>query len=160
MPEALALRPELMEPGRKLHEWTLLYDTGELCPTPDDTIAGWTEAWKRFSYAFTPSWSYREHVFEVLPTDSISVGFHGIVDAAGSVRGRLTVADIKTGKPDDQHPVQLALYALGMFPQTAMTIQRLNIYLTKAGQYRAVLHDDPRDFVLAHELLQQAKEVG
>jgi RecB family exonuclease len=149
-----------MSAGVRLHEWTLLHDTGELCPEPDDEIAGFATAWKRFSYAFSPSWStgYRERVFEVLASDTIPLGFHGIVDACGSVRGKITVCDIKTGQPDDQHPVQLALYALGLFPRTATSVQRLNVYLAKDGSYRAVLRDDPRDFICAHELLTQAKE--
>jgi hypothetical protein len=160
LPKALAQRPELMEPGQRLHEWTYLHDTGGLCPAPDDTIAGWADAWKQFSYTFTPSWDFREHVFEVLPSDTLPVGFHGIVDAAGSVRGRMTVADLKTGKPDDQHQVQLALYAMGMFPKTAMKIQRLNIYLTKDGRFRVMVRDDPRDLLLARELLTQAGQEG
>ena len=154
MPEILAQRPELMEPGRALHEWTELNDRGELCPTPDETIAGWAEAWKRFSYAFSPSFSHVEHVFE---TDQ----FHGIVDRAGSIRGKMSVLDLKTGKPaTPQHGVQLAFYALGMFPNTAQTAQRLNVYLRKDGEFRLVVRDDPRDFVICRELLNQAYSEG
>jgi len=151
-----------MSAGVRLHEWTYLHDTGELCPEPDDEIAGFATAWKRFSYAFSPSWStgYRERVFEVLASDTIPLGFHGIVDACGSVRGKLTVCDLKTGAPDEAHPIQLALYAMGLFPSRHLPIQRLNVYLGKDGSYRAVLRDDPRDFICAHELLTQAKEAA
>jgi hypothetical protein len=160
LPEALAKHPDLMKPGRDLHEWTCLHDTGSLFPEPDPEIAGFATAWKRFSYAFSPSWSIREGAFEVLASDTIPLGFHGIVDACGSVRGKLTVCDLKTGNPTEAHPIQLALYTMGLFPKTAHagTIQRLNVYVTKDGTYRAVLRDDPRDFILAHELLTKAKE--
>ena len=160
LPSILQQRPDLMKPGRDLHEWTYLHDSGELCPKPNETIVGWANAYKEFGYTFTPSWSHREHVFEILKNDTIPLGFHGIVDAAGSVRGRLTVADLKTGQPSDQHPVQLAFYALGLFPNTATSVQRMNIYLSKDGSFRVVLRDDPRDFILAYDLLRQAKEVG
>lgn len=158
MPAILAANPALLEPGRRLHEWSYLHDTGGLCPTPDDTIEGYAEAWKRFGYTFSPSWSHREHVFEVLADDVRPVGFHGIIDCAGSVRGRLTVADLKTGKPDDQHQIQLAFYSIGLCPATAENVQRLNVYLQKDGRFRVVLRDDPRDFIICRDLLTQAAE--
>jgi len=34
------------------------------------------------------------------------------------------------------------------------------VYLAKDGSYRAVLRDDPRDFICARELLRQAKEAA
>jgi hypothetical protein len=160
LPAILSTKPGLMDPGRRLHEWTFLNDTGAWCPTlaPDDPIAGWAEAWKRFGYTFSPSWDYREKVFEVSAGDDLPMGFHGIVDCAGSLRGKMTVLDIKTGGPADQHGVQLAFYALGLFPQTARNLQRANVYVRKNGSYRLVVRDDPRDFVACQELLQQAKE--
>ena len=166
LPARLLEYPELMQPGRDLHEWTELHDRGESVPTPDPGTAleGWSTAWKRFSYAYTPSFSHIEAPFEIRRTgdhqQDLPVGFHGIVDRAGSVRGKVTVLDLKTGRPRPADGIQLAFYALGLFPRTAESkgVVRLNVYLTKTGDFSVTVRDELSDFAFARSLLARARE--
>jgi hypothetical protein len=152
-PRPAYITPEILERGRAVHELCYLSDEQQPLDLPEP-LTGYLRAWGAFTTAMNPCWSHREFCFE---TDT----FHGILDRAGVLNGRLTVVDIKCGTPPngvtpERTGVQLALYTMGIFPQTAEKIQRLAVHIMKDGKYRVKTYDHPADFVLARTLLQEA----
>jgi hypothetical protein len=144
--------PEALLRGTLIHEWCAALDLG--CPfTAPDELKGWCEAYKQFTYDFTPSWDRVEEM-----TDSEDLGYHGIVDRTGHLRGRMTVADIKSGAPrKPQDPLQLAAYTMLLFPTSYSAIQRVGIYLRKDGTYKTVAYTKASDYATWQNILKEAR---
>jgi len=147
----------VLERGRRIHEWTEQLDLG-MEPTPPEEIAGWCKAYRRFGYSLSPSFTQVEYNFDAGSRKDGAFGWHGIADRIGVVRGKRTVLDIKSGGPQPQHPIQLAFYALGLYPQSYLKIQRLGVYLKSNGTFKVKTYSDPEDFMACHALLRQAYE--
>jgi hypothetical protein len=149
--------PEALERGSQVHSIIEAIDTGSLAPTPPPHLQGYVDAWKKFTYALSPSWDKVEYAF-----DNPELGFHGIVDRVGTAgaQGLRTIADAKTGKVPSplngptRISVQLALYALGVYPNSATEIVRIAVECSKDGRYRVVRFESPDDFIVAQQLLE------
>jgi hypothetical protein len=138
--------------GAEVHRWCCAEDSGEPY-TIDEALQGYADAWKAFSYQFTPSWTHMEHVF-----DTGDGGFHGILDRAGSLRGTDTVLEIKTGEGGGQPrtPIQLAAYTMALHPRRFPEIQRVEVRLSRSGKYKVLIHSDPKNFIDWVRLLETA----
>jgi hypothetical protein len=137
----------VLERGSRIHEWTENYDTGTSM-VPPAPYEGWCEAYKRFSYTMSPSWTDVESPVE---TDQ----YHGILDRAGFMRGKQVVADIKTGPPRESDRLQLAAYALAMYPKRYQSIVRVGVYITKDGEWKIQTHDKLVDYVDWNTLVRE-----
>ena len=93
--------------GTRVHKFTELYDKGELdWSTVDEEAMPYVEAWVRFS-ADRP----------LRYTGIEEIGYHPLFNYAGMM-DRITndyVIDIKTGKPERWHSIQLTLYGMIKF---------------------------------------------
>jgi hypothetical protein len=138
-----------LERGHRVHAWTEALDLGQE-PRPPEDIAGWCEAYRSFSRHMTPSWERIE-----APFDSPKLGFHGIVDRVGSMRGHEVVADIKTGAPRAADAIQLAAYAMGLC-EDWQACQRVGIYIGKDGGYKIKVYSDLSDGTTFLSLLKEA----
>ena len=144
------LNAEALARGIAVHEWSAAHDEGAPY-TIEDALRGYAEAWKRFSYTMSPSWTCIEHVFD-------TGRYHGIIDRAGIVRGKDAVVDLKTGEggSSPRTALQIAAYTQALHPARCHDIQRLEVRLSKTGRYRVVTHRDPADFLVWNRLLREA----
>lgn len=140
-----------LERGIAVHAWAAAHDEGAPYTIQDEDWIGYTEAWKRFSHALTPSWTHVEHVFD-------TGRYHGIIDRAGSIRGRDVVVDLKTGEggSSPRTPLQIAAYTQALHPSRFHDIQRIEVRLSRSGRYRVITHRDPADFLVWDHLLREA----
>lgn len=153
--------PSALERGSLVHSITEAIDTGGLVPGVPPELEGYVQAWKKFTYAMAPSWGVNGDSGVEYAFDNSEYGFHGIIDRLGScgAQGLKTILDIKTGRvpgPDNgpsRVSVQLALYALGVYPRSATAIQRIAVACAKDGTYKVTRFTSPDDFIVAKELI-------
>ena len=143
-----------LERGRAVHYWCELWDKG-CAPTPPPAIAGYCQGWKRFEYAFSPSW--REDGVE-LPVDSDD--YHGVVDRTGWIKGgKAVVLEIKCGTPRPQgvDGIQLAAYARALEPTSYDKLLRVAVYLSNKpeGDFKVQVYADPHDHVVWDQLVKE-----
>jgi len=140
-----------LERGQRVHAWTEALDLGQE-PRPPEDIAGWCDAYRTFSREMTPSWERIE-----APFDCPRLGYHGIVDRVGSLRGHdRVVADIKTGAPRSSDAIQLAAYAMGLY-ENWQACQRVGIYIAKDGTYKIKVYADLSDGTTFLSILKEAQ---
>lgn len=133
--------------GRLVHQALEWFDVGDLDEDGlDDRLVPYLEAWKAF---------LRESGFVVASTErrlySEPRGIAGTVDRVGTLKGRPTVIDLKTGGPERWHALQVAAYASMVREADGVPlakIQRACVYLTHDGRYRLEMHDDKQDMAV------------
>ena len=64
--------------------------------------------------------------------------FGGTIDRVGVMEGKKVLGDIKTGQPEDWHPIQTAAYSL----LVDGVQERISVYLKDDGTYRIERHAD------------------
>lgn len=147
---------EALERGTRVHEWTQQYEEGYAPNVEDTSIAGYCDAYKRFCYAFAPSWEHTEH-----PVDDGRL-VHGIIDRVGYLakQTQRVVADIKTGSPTmlegrTRDALQLAGYAHLLNPREPEALTRVGIYIRKTGAWKCVVYSDPTDHLHWNALVRE-----
>ena len=166
---------ESRQRGTAVHELTKDFDLGALTlPSLDSLHRGYVLGYIAACEALKPEWDQIEEP-DVHPT----FRFGGRPDRLGTVMGRLTIGEIKTGgKPQlaeivytdedgvevrrrpfsNAHEVQTAAQAIlvswrwGLAPERW---QRLCIYLRATGKFSVERHDNPRDFDEAYRILKE-----
>lgn len=166
---------ESRQRGTAVHELTKDFDLGALTlPSLDSLHRGYVLGYIAACEALKPEWDQIEEP-DVHPTFM----FGGRPDRIGTVMGRKTVGEIKSGcKPSladlvytdnegievrvrrfsNAHEVQTALQAIlvswrvGLPPEQW---QRLCIYVKRSGRFSVERHDNPRDFDEAYRILKE-----
>lgn len=115
--------------GTYVHQACDLVDDDDLGAI-DPACAGYVAAYQRFLAEARPEWAHREHAV-CDPT----LGYAGTLDRAGTLNGRWTVLDIKTGSPAPWHGVQLAAYGR-LVPRDGLKPDRFDLYLRADGTYQ------------------------
>lgn len=124
--------------GTAVHLATAMDDEGEL---DEDsvalTVSPYLEAWRRFRSDLKP---------EILVIEEQVVNpdyrYAGTVDRVVRLQGRTTILDIKTGSPHPSTALQTAAYARC----GRIGANRMAVYLTKEGKYKAETHSDQSDW--------------
>ncbi len=78
----------------------------------------------------------------------------GCPDRVGSVKGYRAVIDYKTGGEYKWHRLQLALYAILLERQGHVTDIRMDVYLSKTGAYKQVIHKSNKDILEAWSIIK------
>ena len=131
---------EAMEVGTYVHDMTAAYDQDDL---DEDRLwepaRPYLEAWKRFR---------AESEVIILEVEKVVYSpiyqFAGTVDRiARSMSGEPTVIEVKTGRPEKWHAIQLAAYAMAADP--SLNYQRTVVHLQPDGRYKLARFTRPDD---------------
>ena len=127
-----------LDRGSQVHAATALWDADDLDETClDAAIRGRLDAWKAFRAATSAD-------FQILETETPRhhplLRYAGTPDRVGVWRGRPAVVDLKCGKPEPFHGVQLAGYSM-----LTAAVERLAVYLADDGTFKVVTHTDRTD---------------
>jgi hypothetical protein len=155
--------PIYLERGRVVHLATLRLDLG--APVTG-VMAGVEDAWHPFIVAYQIfrhevrcRWKKMEH-----PKVHRRLRFASIIDRVGTVSGRPTVFEIKTGFPAPFHGPQLAAADILVTGRVRLGLRRrLAVYLHADGTYKLQEYTDPADytrFLQALATYHQPERVG
>ncbi len=150
--------PESRERGSVIHRWSTEYDLGavsreDILLVDEPKYKGWFAAHVSAMDVIQPTWKHIEEPF-------VHEDFHygGRPDRAGFVHGAISVLEIKSGAPEDAHPIQLALQAMlveSVVGLPADTIQRYGLYLKGNGRWKLEHYVNRRDFGKAREIVRR-----
>ena len=128
---AAGTNPFYRDRGTKIHELCADYDyTGEL--QTGTGVDGYLQAYADFVRDYRPKWDWIEHM-----VGNAKLGFAGTIDRMGTIDGKQTILDIKSGT----HINKLALTAqlTGYAALTEATETNLwGLQLMKNGKYRVI----------------------
>lgn len=155
--------PAALTRGTMIHEWTAEVDRISQRGFGDEPampvgLEGYCYAYQDVIATMQPTWfrveSHVEHT---------RLGYHGILDRYGYLkRGSiLCVADIKTGGPRRSDRYQLAAYAMAFDASSQVTgfqLGRVGIYIRDDGTWSLNTYDDPSDYGVWMEILNEAQE--
>ena len=154
------------ERGTSIHLLTQRYDEGQIeVVQVEGSTASRIQTYAHVVKMVRPQWRHIEEVFV-----SERYRYATKVDRVGLMYKRLSLAELKTGKPI--RPLDVRLRKLGLTAdsvQTALqaiavgerfnvqpeTIDRYGIYLWEGGDYKVKHFDDRLDFEAAHEVIVQ-----
>jgi len=155
--------PAALKRGTMIHEWTAAVDRIRQRGVGDEPamplgLEGYCYAYQDVIDTMKPTWFKVES-----PVEHARLGYHGILDRYGYLKGGsiLGVADIKTGGPRKADRYQLAAYAMAFnasLPVTGFQLSRVGIYIRDDGTWSLKTYDDPIDYSVWLEILNEAKE--
>ena len=145
---------ESRQRGTAVHELTKDFDLGALTlPSLDSLHRGYVLGYIAACEALKPAWDQIEEP-DVHPT----FRFGGRPDRIGTVMGRQTVCEVKSGVKAKHHAIQVAMqtilisWRVGLAPEHW---QRLCLYVRRTGRFSVEVHDNPRDFDEAYRILKE-----
>ena len=140
--------------GTTVHRLCADFDLGALDPNGCTTIyTGYLRAYVTAVNILRPTWTHIEE-----PMISQDGRWAGTPDRVGRLSGVACVLDIKSGGAEPWHPVQLALQAILVAPETHLppeTIARFGLLLKANGRFMLEQYDNRRDFQVARDILRQ-----
>lgn len=132
---------EVRERGKAVHAATLAYDLGEDAVI-EDRWRGFYEAYVALRAAVRCRWRLLEH-----PKAHRRLRYATMLDRVGTVSGRPSVVEIKTGEPAPFHGPQLAGADLLLGPRIAPgTRRRLGFYLHADGTFQVKEYTEAKDY--------------
>lgn len=143
--------------GTYVHQMLELDDLGELDEgTLDEQLVPYLTAWRACCAAGRAAWTHIEHRMA-----DATVGVAGTADRIGAFSGALTIADIKSGHPEDYIAIQLGGYAYlaeltGVVP-SAKRVKRVGVFVRGDGSYRIVEYADRTDIDIFRAALAVAQ---
>lgn len=152
--DATWLSEEALKRGSIVHQTIEFYLTPEEGELNEDNlhpnVAGYLKAFKKAEreLGLKVERDGRGQPFVEYKTLHPMLGYAGTIDYVGRRGGEEAVpiiVDIKSGSPDDWHPIQLAAYALTF---TETRVLRANLYVQADGNYRWFERTDRKDFDL------------
>lgn len=143
--------------GTYVHEMLELDDQGDLNEDAlDPQLVPYLTAWRACCAAAGAAWTHIEHRMA-----DATVGVAGTADRIGTFAGSVTIADIKSGHPEDYIAIQLGGYAYlaeltGTVP-SAKRVKRIGVFVRGDGSYRVVEYPDRRDIDIFRAALAVAQ---
>lgn len=131
--------------GTYVHQMLELDDQGDLDEGAlDPQLVPHLTAWRACCAAGRAAWTHIEHRMA-----DATVGVAGTADRIGTFAGALTIADIKSGHPEDYIAIQLGGYAYlaeltGTVP-SAKRVKRIGVFVRGDGSYRVIEYADRSD---------------
>lgn len=127
--------------GTVVHRVCELFDRGAIDQYQyDPVVEPWLNGYRKFISEFKPVWKIIE-----APMASLVFGFAGTPDRVMSLKGRISILDLKTGMPDASHELQTAGYSQ-LFEESfkERVRQRWSLYLMP-DDFRLVEHKNRSD---------------
>lgn len=131
--------------GHYAHQMLELDDLGDLDEASiDPQLVPYRSAYHACCAQGRAAWTHVEHRMA-----DATVGVAGTADRIGQFADALTIADIKTGHPEDYIAIQLGGYAYlaeltGAIP-SAKRVKRIGIFIRSDGSYRVIEYADRSD---------------
>lgn len=140
--------------GSAVHDMATDFDLGALrVEALNSPFKGYVLAYVAACQSLKPTWT------EIEIADVHPVYRYGVrTDRKGTVYGRRTVTEIKSGGKAKHHAVQTALQALADEVRSKVPhgmIQRLTVYVKPSGKWSVECHEDARDFDVARDLIRR-----
>ena len=125
--------------GRNVHQIIQYYDENDLDEASVyEGYRPYLEGYKRFLAECRPKWELIEK-----PVYDPILGYAGTFDRFGTMLGKKTLLDLKSGAEESWHPIQTAAYCVNDYARDTM---RYALYLDGQGNYRLIEHTNRRDF--------------
>jgi hypothetical protein len=139
------------EKGRLVHLACELDDINDLDDDSlDPALAGYVRAWRAWKSDHSPRWIGIE-----ARVASVAHAYAGTFDRLAVIRNRVTLIDIKSGRPRPEHALQTAAYAIAYEEMTrdaggpsdsGVTVdERACVYINGDGSWSAQYHGSPHD---------------
>ena len=140
--------------GTTVHQLCADFDLGALDPNGCTTLyRGYLMAHVQAMSILRPTWTHIEE-----PMISQDGCWAGMPDRVGTLSGLACVLDIKSGGAEAWHPLQLALQAILVAPETHLppeVIARFGLLLKANGRFKLEHYDNRRDFDKARTIIRQ-----